>query len=312
MTRTAGVLVTTYNYDVLGNLKQVTLPDGRIIDYVVDGQNRRIGRKVNGVLVQAFLYESRLRPVVEMDGASNVVSRFVYATHSNVPDYMIKGVVTYRIITDHLGSPRLVVNVATGDIAEKIDYDEFGIIIDDTNPGFQPFGFAGGLYDRDTGLVRFGARDYDAGTGRWTVRDPILFAGGQANLYGYVLNDPINKQDLFGLQPCEGEDVHEEEPFDERPWYEQWWRDFREYIGLGFEGYDHPGAGVPLAAAAGSEALAEGLSAFRKHDERMMREIEQPDNDRAPNRGTSVPDHRTPVHYPTDGGRYIPGPCCSR
>ena len=34
----------------------------------------------------------------------------------------------------------------------------------------QPFGFAGGLYDAETKLVRFGARDYDAGTGRWTSR----------------------------------------------------------------------------------------------------------------------------------------------
>ena len=69
----------------------------------------------------------------------------------------------------------------------------------DTNPGFQPFGFAGGLYDRDTGLVRFGARDYDPKTGRWTAKDPILFAGGGANLYGYVQNDPVNWRDPNGL-----------------------------------------------------------------------------------------------------------------
>ena len=62
----------------------------------------------------------------------------------------------------------------------------------DTNPGFQPSGFAGGLYDPDTGLVRFGARDYDPDVGRWTAVDPILFAGGDTNLYGYVLNDPVN------------------------------------------------------------------------------------------------------------------------
>ena len=43
--------------------------------------------------------------------------------------------------------------------------------LNDTNPGFQPFGFAGGLYDPDTGLVRFGARDYDAETGRWTSKE---------------------------------------------------------------------------------------------------------------------------------------------
>ncbi len=112
---------------------------------------------------------------------------------------MIIGGVTYAIISDHLGSPRLVVDVTTGAIAQRIDYDEFGNIISDTNPGFQPFGFAGGIYDQDTGLTRFGARDYDAVTGRWTAKDPIGFAGGDTNLYGYVLNDPVNWVDPFGL-----------------------------------------------------------------------------------------------------------------
>lgn len=79
-----------------------------------------------------------------------------------------------------------------------MDYDEFGTVILDTNPGFQPFGFAGGIYDRDTGLVRHGARDYDPETGRWTAKDPIRFGGKSVNLYGYVFNDPINRIDIDG------------------------------------------------------------------------------------------------------------------
>ena len=55
-------------------------------------------------------------------------------------------------------------------IAQRIDYDEWGNVLADSSPGFQPFGFAGGLYDRDTGLTRFDARDYDASTGRWLAR----------------------------------------------------------------------------------------------------------------------------------------------
>ena len=106
---------------------------------------------------------------------------------------------TYRIISDHLGSVRLVVNATDGSIAQRIDYDEYGIVVVDTNPGFQPFGFAGGLYDQHTKLTRFGARDYDAFTGRWTSKDPIGFAGGDVNLYGYVMNDPVNLIDPDGL-----------------------------------------------------------------------------------------------------------------
>jgi len=54
------------------------------------------------------------------------------------------------------------------------------------------------LYDRQTGLVRFGARDYDPETGRWTCKDIIGFNGGSTNLYGYVYNDPINLIDPVG------------------------------------------------------------------------------------------------------------------
>ena len=75
-------------------------------------------------------------------------------------------------------------------------------MIEDTNPGFTPFGFAGGLYDAETGLVRFGAREYDAEIGRWLSKDPILFAGGDTNLYGYVMQDPVNFVDPMGLARC--------------------------------------------------------------------------------------------------------------
>jgi RHS repeat-associated protein len=109
-----------------------------------------------------------------------------------------KGGVTYRIVSDHLGSPRLVINTTDGTVAQRLDYDEFGNVLVDTNPGFQPFGFAGGLYDQHTGFVRFGARDYDAQTGRWTAKDPVLFYGGDTNLYGYVVSDPLNLVDRDG------------------------------------------------------------------------------------------------------------------
>jgi len=151
-TKTVGGHTTTYGYDVLGNLLTVDLPDGTHIEYLIDGRNRRVGKKVNGTLVQAFLYQDQLNPVAELDGSGTVVARFIYADKGNVPAYMVKGGVTYRILSDHLGSPRLVVETTTGTIAQRIDYDEFGKITLDTNPGFQPFGFAGGVYDKDNGV----------------------------------------------------------------------------------------------------------------------------------------------------------------
>jgi RHS repeat-associated protein len=197
-TKTQGGQTTIYRYDLLGHLRQVILPDGNTLDYLIDGQNRRIGKKINGALRQGFLYQDGLRPVAELDGNHQIVSRFVYAD-GNAPEYLIKSGQTYRIVKDHRGSPRLVLDATSGQVAQRLDYDVWGRVTLDTNPGFQPFGFAGGLYDRDTGLVRFGARDYDPETGRWTAKDPILFEGGDANLYAYVQNDPVNWRDPEGL-----------------------------------------------------------------------------------------------------------------
>jgi RHS repeat-associated protein len=197
-TKVIGGQTTTCDYDALGNLRSVALP-GKRIAYLIDGANRRVGKQVNGVLAQGFLYHGQLQPVAELgsDGVT-VVSRFIYGNGINVPDYMVKEGATYRLVTDHLGSPRLVVNTANGTIAQAIDYDEYGKVLSDSNPGFQPFGFAGGLYDPDTGLVRFGARDYDPSTGRWTAKEPLLFDGGATNLYRYAANDPINFIDPDG------------------------------------------------------------------------------------------------------------------
>ena len=158
LTKTNAGQVTTYTYDALGNLRRVSLPGGHTIDYLIDSANRRVGKKKDGVLVKTWLYQDGLRAIAETDVATSVVTRFVYASSSNVPAYMVKAGVKYRLITDQVGSVRMVVNTTTGASAQTLEYDAFGGVLSDSAAGFQPFGFAGGLYDPDTGLVRLGAR----------------------------------------------------------------------------------------------------------------------------------------------------------
>ena len=95
----------------------------------------------------------------------------------------------------------LCYNIQNLEVIKEITYDTYGNILNDTNPSLKvPFGFAGGLYDQDTKLTRFGYRDYDAYVGKWTAKDPIGFSGGDSNLYGYVLGDPVNFIDPNGLE----------------------------------------------------------------------------------------------------------------
>lgn len=191
---------TTYDYDALGTLRAVILPNGTSITYLIDGQNRRVGKRVNGVVMEGFLYRKQFQPVAWLNGDGTVRARFVYGRKPNVPEYMVTSAgAVYRLITEDLGSVRLLVDTTSGALVQRVDYDEFGNVLSNTAPGAQPFGFAGGLHDLDLGLVRFGARDYDTAIGRWTARDPLRFFAGDANLFRYVKDDPINSTDPSGL-----------------------------------------------------------------------------------------------------------------
>jgi RHS repeat-associated protein len=118
---------------------------------------------------------------------------------SNVPDYVRRGGATYRVISDQLGSPRYVVNVANAsDVPFTAGYTSFGEVTG-TGLDWMPFGFAGGIYDADSRVVRFGARDVDATLGRWLNKDPIRFRSGQRNLFAYSGNDPVSHADPSGL-----------------------------------------------------------------------------------------------------------------
>jgi RHS repeat-associated protein len=197
-TRTEGADVTLYDYSIRGELLSATLPDGTGLEYVHDPLGRRIAKKVNGAVTEKYLWQGLTRLLAVYDGSDNLLIRFEYAD-GRMPVAMTSGGSTYYLTYDQIGSLRIVADAA-GNVVKRIDYDSFCNIINDTDPSFEiPFGFAGGLHDRDTGLVRFGYRDYDPDTGRWTAKDPILFAGGDTDLYGYVLNDPVNLVDPEGL-----------------------------------------------------------------------------------------------------------------
>ncbi len=201
-TRTDSSGSTSYVNDARGHLSQVTLPSSHVIDYVLDGNGRRIAKIVDGVVTKQWLWTSKLRIGGELDAAGNVVSQFVYGTKRNVPEFLVRNGKTYRVITDHLGSPVLVINTADAtDVLLQAQYDGLGnrTVVIGTEDVI-PFGFAGGQYDADTKLIRFGARDYDSRIGRWLHKEPLRFKAG-TNFYVYAWDDPINFLDPSGRDP---------------------------------------------------------------------------------------------------------------
>ncbi len=187
-----------FEYDEFGALKK-RIKGTSILTYDSDPFQRRMSRVANDELRTLYAYSPEGKLIGQMDETGKLVKTFVYATKSHVPDYYIdQNNRKFKIITDHLGSVRLVV-ASSGRVLQMMEHDEFGRVLQDSRPGFLPFGFAGGIYDKGTGLLRFGARDYDVQIGRWTTKDPIKFYGGSVNLYGYVLQDPVNLIDPKGL-----------------------------------------------------------------------------------------------------------------
>jgi RHS repeat-associated protein len=196
--RREGTETTQYIYSSTGELQRVTLPDNTLIEYINDPLGRRIAKKVNGAIDERYLWLDQTTLLAVYDGSGNLLQRFEYAD-DRVPYAMTAGGTTYFLAYDQIGSLRLITD-NTGNSVKRVEYDSFGNIFNDSNPSFAiPFGFAGGLHDRDAGLVRFGYRDYMPEIGKWTAKDPILFAGGDTNLYGYVANDPVNWVDPWGL-----------------------------------------------------------------------------------------------------------------
>ncbi len=221
LTKTEAGLVTHYLHDGMGALLSVELPDATAITYEYDGRQRRVGKRRGASVVARLVYDSQARVVAEVDASGAVLSRYVYSSQSSSPEYFVRGGVTYVYVKNHLGSIRFVVNATSGAIAQRLDYDSWGVITADSAPGFQPFAFAGGIFDADTGFTHFGFRDYDAASAAWTGMDPIRLgydrlspapllqspeylrrmsqAGMSTPTYAYAANNPLRYLDPTGL-----------------------------------------------------------------------------------------------------------------
>jgi hypothetical protein len=127
----------------------VTLSDGTLIEYVHDPLGRRIAKKAGGDIVEKYLWQGLTRLLAVYDGSDSLLMRFEYAD-ARMPVAMTKAGVKYYLAYDQVGTLKAVAD-ASGNAVKRIEYDTFGNVISDSDPAFTvPFGFAGGLHDRDS------------------------------------------------------------------------------------------------------------------------------------------------------------------
>ncbi|WFS63399.1 RHS repeat-associated core domain-containing protein [Pseudodesulfovibrio thermohalotolerans] len=179
-------------------LKMEVEDKDRVYTFDHDEDGQRVAKQYNGQLIEAYRWLDFVRLGGFHDGQHGF--EFAYRDGERVPFAMRRDDGTvFGLFSDQVGSLRVVVDI-NDNVVKEIVYDPFGGIIEDTNPDFRiPIGFAGGLHDRDLGFVRFGWRDYDTFTSRWTAPDPIGDKGGDPDWYGYCLDDPVNGVDPLGL-----------------------------------------------------------------------------------------------------------------
>ncbi|KRF04875.1 hypothetical protein ASG89_21520 [Paenibacillus sp. Soil766] len=188
----------TYRYGIRGELLEATVT-GNTYQYAYDAIGRRTAREGGGN-TEKYLYghPEFIHMLTGSIDKNGILTNYFY-NEEGLLIGLERDSQRYYVITDNVGTPKEVLNMA-GVSVKKLRYSSFGVLLSDSNPGFElMIGFAGGLEDRAVGLVRFGARDYDPFSARWTARDPILLDSGETNVYAYVGNNPIVLRDPCGL-----------------------------------------------------------------------------------------------------------------
>jgi len=200
----------TLFYDVAGNLTNdhgVTYTwnaEGRVastagVTYTYDGDGRRV-KKSNGKL---YWYGLSGEVLTETDLAGNTITDYIYFQGRRIARRDAAGAV-YYFFSDHLGSARVITN-STGAIQRESDFYPFGEervvsgTLDDPNK------FAGMYYDTESALYHTLYGHYSPTLGRWLSPDPVRCCEDDPQAfdrYTYILDNPTNLTDPFGLQPC--------------------------------------------------------------------------------------------------------------
>jgi RHS repeat-associated protein len=197
--------ITEYNWDYRNRLTAVLFKDAsgnvtKTIEYIYDGDNQRIGKRIDGAVVERYVID-RNQIALVFDGAGVQTHRYLYGTAVDqvLADETPTGMVW--TLADNQGTVKDLVD-NSGVVINHVSYDSFGKVVSQSNASVEfRYGYTGREQDGETGLDYYRARYYDAGNGRFISEDPLGFGAGDTNLTRYVGNSPTNFTDPSGKCP---------------------------------------------------------------------------------------------------------------
>jgi RHS repeat-associated protein len=204
---------TSYTWDFGNQLTMVnstTETCNTIRTFKYDPYGRRIEKQVNTVgcgqeptRTTSYVYDNEdIALEVQVDGGGTTKTYYTHGPGIDEPLARERNGNFSYYHADGLGSI-VAITGQSGNTVQRYDYDSFGNIVTISDPSFlQPYSYTGREWDEETGLYFYRARYYDPMVGRFISKDPIGFAGGDVNLYGYVQNNPVNWVDPSGLAGC--------------------------------------------------------------------------------------------------------------
>ncbi len=196
---------TTYTWDVRNRLVGIQGFNADCSTLTASFKYDALGRRIQKTITHTdtytdtmYLYDG-LDIVQEIENGT-VTANYIRTLNIDEPLARIKSDGTIRYYQqDAFGS---VVGLTTenGQLATTYHYDPFGNTTVVGEPSDNPFQYTGREND-GTGLYYYRARYYSPELQRFISEDPVGFEGGDANLFAYVGNNPVNWIDPEGRCP---------------------------------------------------------------------------------------------------------------
>ncbi len=189
--------ITVFEYDIMNRLVKLSKEDGTVMaEYAYDPFGRRLWKEVNGIRTYFCYADEGL--IGEYDESANLIRSYGYEPGSlwgTRPVFMKDSTQTYYYLTDHLGTPRQLVN-PSGKVVWLATYDAFGNATIWNEEVENNLRLPGQYHDAESGLYYNWHRYYDPALGRYNRMDPLY---SELNHYVYALNNPVRWTDPWGL-----------------------------------------------------------------------------------------------------------------